>query len=171
MFNDTLTSMYTTNICGNLIPNSLHLIAKNSNLFSLASIKLQISLSHKVITDDENRVISVDNGWINIRYSDNIINIILSDISITIIYDSRGLPTECDITTTFCRKTITFEYVDDNNEIIVISNEYKEDKLEVTRKANLIAHRFKHSKYIEYDLTEPFYVNDLLFNKELYVIL
>jgi len=49
--------MYTTNINGELIPNSLYILAKSYSLFSLASLKLQITLSNHTRTDDENRVI------------------------------------------------------------------------------------------------------------------
>ena len=165
--------MYTTNINGELIPNSLYILAKSSSLFSLASLKPQITLSNNTRTDDENRVISVDNGWVTILYSDDSVMIINAEISlkVEIKYDNIGLPISCNIDSNNCKRTILFEYSEDNDDVIVTSYEYKGDTLDVIRKSTLTTVKWKKSNYIEYDIDESFYVHDLFRDVETYTII
>jgi hypothetical protein len=167
--------MYTTNINDELIPNSLYILAKSYSLFSLASLKLQITLSNYTRTDDENRVISVDNGYITILYADNSVMIMINtefDLTIEIIYANRGLPISCNIDSKNTKRTIKFEYSENDNDVIVTSYEYNGDTLDVIHKSKLTATKWKNSKskHIEYDIDEPFYVHDLFRDVETYTI-
>jgi len=168
--------MYTTSINGELIPNSLYILAKSNSLFSLASLKLQITLSNHTRTDDENRVISVDNGYITILYADNSVRIMINTefyLTIEIIYDNRGLPISCNIDSINTKRTIKFEYSENDNDVIVTSYEYNGDTLDVIRKSKLTATKWKNSKskHIEYNIDEPFYVHDLFRDVETYTII
>ena len=169
--------MYTTSINGELIPNSLYILAKSTRLFALAGFKLQITLSNHTRTDEENRVISVDNGYITILYADNSVMIIINNgfnLTIKIIYDNIGLPISCNIDSKNNKRTIKFEYSEENNDVIVTSYEYNGDTLDVIRKSKLnTTTKWKNSKskHIEYNIDEPFYVHDLFRDVETYTII